>query len=282
MNQQMRAAAMAIPFALCATLLLAVHPSAMGQDKTDSPRWEFKAIFLRSDNETESTKKLNNLAADGWEYVGPLGKGMVAFKRPAGTASVAPVLEGTWIGCSKGEDPKAVDEKEKSRACQIYYEAKQLKLKNPNGTVADAKLVREQGVWKVEITNGWPDDIGLKGRVSNDGKRIDWVEVPSEPERDRGVWVRTHVKEKEQPNSQPKKISKWPGEWLFDGNKDDPCAIFQHGRVLLLVNERGDFATGRIIEPNKLEVKGWDGLVGELVDEGKTISWGNGTKWKRP
>lgn len=187
MNRLRFTAVMAIPLAVCATLFLAVQPSAMGQDKTDSPKWEFKAVLFGSDDETESTKKLNNLAADGWEYVGPLGKGMVAFKRRAGTASVAPVLEGTWIGCSKGEDPKAVDEK--ARACQIYYEAKQLKLKNPGGTVADAKLVREQGVWKVEITNGWPDDIGLKGRVSNDGNRIDWVEVRSEPERDRGVWV---------------------------------------------------------------------------------------------
>jgi hypothetical protein len=30
----------------------------------------------------EATDKLNELAADGWEYVGLLGHGMVAFKRP--------------------------------------------------------------------------------------------------------------------------------------------------------------------------------------------------------
>ncbi len=78
-----------------------------------------------------------------------------------------------------------------------------------------------------------------------------------------------------------KETGKWPGEWLFEGKEDQPCAIFQHGRVLLLVNERGEFVTGRITEANKLSW-GVDGLVGELVDAGKTISWGNGTKWSRP
>ena len=92
----------------------------------------------------------------------------------------------------------------------------------------------------------------------------------------------TPAKKKEPP---AKETSKWPGEWLFEGKADQPCAIFQHGRVLLLVNENGDFATGRITEPTKLVVlKGsWqEGLVGELTDEGKTISWGNGSTWKRP
>jgi hypothetical protein len=87
------------------------------------------------------------------------------------------------------------------------------------------------------------------------------------------------------PKSPAKEMRKWPGEWLMEGNADQPCAIFQHGRVLLLVNENGDLATGRITEATKLVVlKGsWqEGLVGELTDEGKTISWGNGTRWKRP
>jgi hypothetical protein len=91
--------------------------------------------------------------------------------------------------------------------------------------------------------------------------------------------------QKEPSKAPAKQMSKWPGEWLLEGNSDQPCAVFQHGRVLLLVNERGEFATGRITEATKLIVQkgSWDeGLVGELTDEGKTISWGNGTKWKRP
>jgi hypothetical protein len=54
---------------------------------------------------------------------------------------------------------------------------------------------------------------------------------------------------------------------------------------LLLVNENGDLATGRTTEARKLVVlKGdWEeGLVGELAKDGKSISWANGTTWKRP
>src|SRR5437870_1723104 len=55
---------------------------ARGQDKAaPKPAWELKAVSLGAD-EKEATKKLNELAAVGWEYVGPLPKGMVAFKRP--------------------------------------------------------------------------------------------------------------------------------------------------------------------------------------------------------
>jgi hypothetical protein len=80
-----------------------------------------------------------------------------------------------------------------------------------------------------------------------------------------------------------KEASKWEGEWLFDGKEDQPCAIFQQGRVLLLVNERGEMATGKITGKKKIDTRwGETALVGELEDEGKTISWGNDTTWKRP
>ena len=86
--------------------------------------------------------------------------------------------------------------------------------------------------------------------------------------------------------AEPDKDSKLPGEWLYDGKEDQPCAIFQQGRVLLLVNESGELATGRITEATKFVVlkgDGWEeGLVGELVEKGKAISWANGTTWKRP
>jgi hypothetical protein len=68
----------------------------------------------------------------------------------------------------------------------------------------------------------------------------------------------------------------------MEGRKDEPCAVFRHGRVLLLVNERGEFATGMMAQANKWTVKGWDdGLTGELVEEGKKITWSNGTTWRR-
>jgi uncharacterized protein (TIGR03067 family) len=43
--------------------------------------WEYKAVSFGTD-EKEATKKLNDLASEGWELVGPLGNGLVAFRRP--------------------------------------------------------------------------------------------------------------------------------------------------------------------------------------------------------
>src|SRR5215831_4421353 len=79
--------------------------------------------------------------------------------------------------------------------------------------------------------------------------------------------------------AEPDKASKLPGEWLYDGKEDQPCAIFQHGRILLLVNEEGELATARLTEARKFVVLrgygGWgeEGLVGKLDKKGKTISW---------
>jgi hypothetical protein len=83
--------------------------------------------------------------------------------------------------------------------------------------------------------------------------------------------------------AEPDQKNKLAGEWLNEGREEEPCAIFQQGRVLLLVNEHGDFATGRMTEVKKFTVKGWeDGLAAELVKEDKEIAWTNGSTWKRP
>jgi hypothetical protein len=109
---------------------------------------------------------------------------------------------------------------------------------------------------------------------------VSWVLSSAAPATVAG---QTPARTPDRPKSPAGETSKWPGEWLMEGNTDQPCAVFQHGRVLLLVNERGEFATGRLTEVTKVAVRGWEeGLVGELSDEGKTIAWGNGTKWKRP
>ncbi len=73
------------------------------------------------------------------------------------------------------------------------------------------------------------------------------------------------------------------GEWFNGGKLGEPCAIFQQGRVLLLINEKGDLATGQFIDPNTFTVlKGWEGeLLGRVGDRGKTILWKGGGNWKR-
>jgi hypothetical protein len=57
--------------------------STSGQDKSTTPAVEYKAVLFATD-EREATRKLNELAAQGWEYVGPLGNSLVAFKRVGG------------------------------------------------------------------------------------------------------------------------------------------------------------------------------------------------------
>jgi WD40 repeat protein len=56
-------------------------PVLRGEDKAEAAPWEYRTARFGT-NETENTRKLNELAQDGWEYVGPLGNGSVAFRRP--------------------------------------------------------------------------------------------------------------------------------------------------------------------------------------------------------
>jgi WD40 repeat protein len=59
-------------------------PAVRAQDKpAPRPEWEFKAVLFGTD-EKDATNRLNNLASEGWQYVGPLGNGLVAFRRPQG------------------------------------------------------------------------------------------------------------------------------------------------------------------------------------------------------
>jgi hypothetical protein len=55
---------------------------ATAQGPVPVGQYEFKAVLFGND-EKESTKKLNDLAQEGWEYVGPLANGLVAFRKLA-------------------------------------------------------------------------------------------------------------------------------------------------------------------------------------------------------
>ncbi len=68
--------------------LLFLGPAAPAQERAASSAMEYKAIAFGTD-EKENTKKLNDLAAGGWEYVGPLANSMVAFNRVRLTAQEA-------------------------------------------------------------------------------------------------------------------------------------------------------------------------------------------------
>jgi hypothetical protein len=73
------------------------------------------------------------------------------------------------------------------------------------------------------------------------------------------------------------------GEWFNSGKLDQPCTIFQQGRVLLLINEKGDMAVAHMTEATGFTViKGWgDGIAGRIHERGKVIVWKSGGHWKR-
>jgi hypothetical protein len=76
-------------------MLAGWHPQALGQRQANAPQWEYKVVTLlyQSDDE-RMTKQLNQLADDGWEYVGLVStaatavpnrsnhEASVAFRRP--------------------------------------------------------------------------------------------------------------------------------------------------------------------------------------------------------
>ena len=85
------------------------------------------------------------------------------------------------------------------------------------------------------------------------------------------------------PADEPDDRDALAGEWLNGGKPDQPCAVFQQGRVLLLINENGDIAAGQMTGPRDLAVlKGWEGgLVGRVVERGQVIAWKGGGSWRR-
>lgn len=72
------------------------------------------------------------------------------------------------------------------------------------------------------------------------------------------------------------------GNWLIQGQ---PCAIFQQGVILLVVNEAGALATAQMTGPNTFSILdgfGWDvGLDANVTNYGRTINWSNNTVWER-
>ena len=80
----------------------------------------------------------------------------------------------------------------------------------------------------------------------------------------------------------PKKLLAVAGNWE---SKGQPCAIFQQGPVLLIVNELGSLGTARMTDADTFVIlagNGWTmGIVGTLADNGKTINWSNDTTWTR-
>jgi uncharacterized protein (TIGR03067 family) len=82
-------------------VLIGLTFAAPGAADEPAVNWEYKAISFNVDP-AEATKILNDMSKAGWDYVGPLGRDMVAFRRPLVTQTEITAkkenerLQGTW------------------------------------------------------------------------------------------------------------------------------------------------------------------------------------------
>jgi hypothetical protein len=75
------------------------------------------------------------------------------------------------------------------------------------------------------------------------------------------------------------------GEWHIKNRPDQKTAIFRHGDVLLIVNERGDVASARLENAQRVIIRkgaDWqDGSSADLRDAGQSLVWTDGSVWVR-
>jgi uncharacterized protein (TIGR03067 family) len=96
-----RASVIVLGLSLILVLVSSLCGRLPGQEpnKAESNEWEYRAVALGKD-EAVATRKLNELAAEGWRYVGPLGSGLTAFKRLSPLTMAArnelKILAGKW------------------------------------------------------------------------------------------------------------------------------------------------------------------------------------------
>jgi hypothetical protein len=78
------------------------------------------------------------------------------------------------------------------------------------------------------------------------------------------------------------KVPALAGDWQYQGQ---PCAIFQQGPIMLVVDGKGSLGTARMTSENKFVIlngTGWHlGLEGTLAGDGKNINWSDDTTWTR-
>jgi uncharacterized protein (TIGR03067 family) len=105
-----RVVAATVCFALGVSALCLGEPAAAQESGAAPARsFEFRAVAMGT-TEQAATDKLNALAAEGWDYVGPLANGLVAFRRPLAARDLAArkdgeKLQGVWtrVAVSHGE-----------------------------------------------------------------------------------------------------------------------------------------------------------------------------------
>lgn len=142
-----------------AVLLPAVAaPVPKGSEKEAVSRWEHKAVSFGAD-EKEGTKKLNDLARDGWEYVGPLGNGLVAFKRFVRSAVdiERDKFQGTWVLVSReegGQVTQAADDTTTFTVSADKWVWKSGDAVITEGTFKLTDITKKPKQWEYAVTGG--------------------------------------------------------------------------------------------------------------------------------
>jgi hypothetical protein len=73
------------------------------------------------------------------------------------------------------------------------------------------------------------------------------------------------------------------GEWRVGDERGASCAIFQHGILLLVVNEKGKLAVAGLSGDKIVITQGFDhwkeDVTGRIGNRGRSIRWSNGANW---
>lgn len=92
----------------------AVAVAETPSERRPSPTEGVRAIRF-SDAEAAATRELNELVGQGWQYVGPLSNGLVAFRRAASMDAATVSLQGEWEFLSYERDGVVTDYKPEHR-----------------------------------------------------------------------------------------------------------------------------------------------------------------------
>lgn len=165
--------------------------------------------------------------------------------RAAESSPAQPDVHGVWF--ADGDDQRTCIINQKGG----YFHAIDEQGRVSSGRVAGPDLI---------------EAYGALGRVSPDGKRIDWgFGIP---------WMRN-------PRPKPKKdkiaLRDVSGRWYAQGDRGKACRITQAREVLQLIDQ-----TGRVF-PGKYQNEAIEafGKIGYLAKGSTRIEWSDGTYWTR-
>jgi predicted small secreted protein len=151
---------------------------------------------------------------------------------------------------------------------QWYHDGKPTSIRvDPDGrnlTIIDENGRRTSGVANSPYEL---DFARLKGSVSDGGRRISW--------NNGTTWTRQPHQGGSDSGQAPAQGQGISGRWYHDGK---PTSVSVIGRGVTITNEAGQSSSGSL-SGNDITIFG--GPHGRVSDDGRRISWNNGSTWTR-